>query len=284
MKKTIRTFFLLFSMSSLIISCEKAIITEEQNIPYKGNLILKVSPYNITRSSLSESFTKINVQFFGINDGLAQLSKVYTQTSDDPNFGTLGFTLTPGTYKALVVGHSSKRSATLSNNKVSFTAQDGKKITDTFWYCQLITASEEEQTVSIELERATAMFRLIIADEIPDNVTSFLFYYTGGSADFNPNTGIGETKSTQNETREINGDIYEVYTFPRTDSKLFIRVQALDVNGTVLATKEFQDVPMEKGYITEYKGVFFSGETIISGNTLIITVNSDWEGINKFTF
>lgn len=281
-----KRYLFLLSLLGLLASCEKPILSEDYVAP-KGNLTLKVSPYSMTTrsASLGESFTKINAQFFSTSNATAALSKVYTQTTEDENFGTLSFNLAPSTYRVIVVGHSSTRSATIAYDKISFTAANGKKITDTFWYCDTIMVTEEASVRTIDVDRTVAMFRLKLTDEVPETVSQFEFYYTGGSADFNPKTGNGITNSKQSEIREVNDEnIYEVFTFPKDNNKLKVKVSALDESGTIIATKEFQDVPVKANSITTYQGAFFDGNTVVSGNSISITVNSEWDEENKFNF
>ena len=276
----------------LLCACEKPIIGDE-DVGLDGNLILKFSPYtqsSYTRaasSNLSGYMSKINIMLYNAGTTNRVFDKVKAQNADDSGFGTFSFTVPVGSYDVLAVGHSSYRSATLNKDKVAFTAYQGKKITDTFWYLGTVTVEESEETTVYDnvLNRVSAMFRLVIEDETPEEVESFKFEYTGGSADFNPTNGKGVTNSKQSEIREFNADgIYEVYTFPKDDNKLTVTVTALDANDNAITTKQFQDVPVTANQITTFKGNFFDGTAVVSGNGFSFTVNGDYEKENIYTY
>ena len=281
--------FIFVLLSFLIISCEKPIIPSENESTSKGNVILHFSPYlqsNFTRSTANVAYTKVNVMLFNKGTSTRAFDKIKTQSIDDEGFGTMVISVPAGQYDILAVGHSSHKSATLAKDKVSFTAYEGKKITDTFWCLDTITATEEPKTFDLEQNRAVAMFRLVITDSIPDNIATMKFEYSGGSADFNPATGNGVTNSKQSELREVGeSNTFEVYTFPKDNKKLSITVTALDAEDNILVTKQFTDVPVKVRTITSYTGNFFDGGTsVISGNSFTFTVNDKWEETNSYTF
>jgi hypothetical protein len=251
-----------------------------------------VSPYkqiaHTRGDKLEDDISKLNVMFFQKGTSVKAFDKVKTQTSFDDDFGTLALSLPSGSYDYIIVGHSSARSATIASNKVSFTAQDGRKITDTFWRRDTLTVTDTDDVErDVQLQRATAMFRMVITDTVPPAVTQFKFEYQGGSADFHPATGIGITKSKQSEIRDLTeSNAYEIYTFPRADSdKLTITATALNADGAVVSTRIFEDVPISARTITQYTGKFFDGETkTIGSSTFTITLNTEWDAVNEYTF
>ena len=280
------TFILLCVFA--LCSCEKPILDDDTS--GKGNVTLRFNPYvvspdTISTESVSTYVSKLNLQLFKSGTEEKVFDKIKTQTLNDDNFGTFNFSVSAGDYDVLCVGHSSYNSATLNRNKVSFTAHKGKKITDTFWVMQKITVTDEGGTYDMDMERATAMFRLVLTDDIPEYVNKFKFEYSGCSADFNPWTGIGITNSSQSEIRYIDTDKLEIYTFPKGEGKLTVKVSALDATDVTRATKTFNDVPVQSQYITTYEGKFFDGEDVnVSGNVFNVTINGTWLGENKYTF
>lgn len=283
MKKEFVFFMMAVIAAMTTTGCEKPLYGDVEG----GNVTLRFSSFSIepmTRSSnhdISEAFTKLNVQMFKAGTTTKAFDKVKTQTSDDPYFGTMTFSLPEGDYDVLCVGHSSERSATLATDKVSFTASNGRKITDTFWYWGMIEVrGEDENIYDITLNRATALFRIVITDDAPYEVSQFRFDYTGGSADFHPVSGCGVSNSKQTEQRDFADEyVYDVYTFPKDDKKLTVNAYAMDANGNIISQRQFVDVPIKARYITTYRGKFFDGATgIINGNQLVISVNDEWEG------
>lgn len=246
----------------------------------EGNVMLMFSASDATRSGLDDYFSKLNVMLFN-EAGEKAFSKVKTQVMSDDGFGTMSFTLSPGTYTVVAVGHSSAKSATIkSPTDVRFTATDGEKLTDTFACCEKIEITEEPTQHSLLMQRATAMFRLVLTDaEIPPAATHIKFDYSGGSANFNPTTLEGITKSTQSESRVIEGNTYDIFTFPyyASDGLLKVTVTALAADGSVVAQQVFEGVEVTRNMITTYKGPLFSGGNITQEG-VGFHVNDDWAG------
>ena len=265
----------------VILGCEKADFSGETQDG--GNVSLQFLPAgNTTRATIviGDYFHKLNVQLFTA-DGEKVFDKVRTQTIDEEDFGHLSLSLAEGVYTVVAVGHSSVKSATIkSPQMVQFTASNGEKLTDTFCYCGQITVGETPEQHSLEMQRATAMFRVQLTDEtIPANVVSMKFDYTGGSANFNPTTFEGTTKSTQSENRAVGGKTYRCYTFPymAASGKLKMTLSALAEDGTIIRKRTWTDVPVERNRITTYTGQFFSGdEGAISQSGFGFIVNGEW--------
>ena len=234
-------------------------------------------------------FSKLNIQMFDAA-GEKVFDKVKTQTKDEDDFGTMTLKLKPGTYWIVAVGHSSKNSATIkSPEAVQFTASDGEKLTDTFCHCSQITIGEDAAEFTLPMYRVGAMIQFCLTDtQIPDNFAYFLMEYTGGSANFNPQTLEGITKSSQSEKR-IRNDlmIHQAYTFPylATSCLLKITVSATDMDGTVIRKRVFEDVPVTRNRITSYVGHFFEpGDGEFTQSDFGFVVHADWDGEDFYTY
>ena len=264
--------------ATIMASCQTAPVFDDLEDD-DGNVFLTFSASD-TRSGLGDYFSKLNVMLFN-EGGEKAFSKVKTQVMSDDGFGRMSMTLSPGIYTVVAVGHSSAKSATIkSPTDVRFTATDGEKLTDTFAVCEKIEVSEDATEHSLPMQRATAMFRLVLTDEvIPATTTHIKFDYTGGSANFNPTTLEGITKSTQTETRIIEGNTYDIFTFPYYASEGIIKVtvSALAADGTVVAQRVFDGVEVTRNMITTYRGPFFSGGNITQEG-VGFHVNDDWSG------
>lgn len=240
----------LFVSISLLLSCEKAVFNGDDD--GGGNVTLNFSASNAdptraaydsggrsTRATVSigDYFEKLNVMLFD-SHGEKVFDKVKTQLRGDEGFGSLQVALSKGTYTVVAVGHSSIKSATIkSPEMVQFTASDGEKLTDTFCYCGQVTIGDSPEQFNLTMRRVAAMFRVVLTDEtVPDNVATMRFDYTGGSANFNPSTFEGTTKSTQSETRSYDGLTYCCFTFPymAASCQLKMTLSALDASGTTI--------------------------------------------------
>ena len=287
MTRLISKILFLF-LAVALTSCEKQIVPEAADA---DNVTLTFQPTfrDITRGTSVTAFKKLNVMLFDAQ-GNRVFDKVRTQLSTDEDFCTLSLQLTAGTYWVVAVGHSSTISATIkSPEAVQFTASEGEKLTDTFCHCSQITVSGSSANFTLPMYRAGAMIQFVLTDsQVPDNFAYFLMEYTGGSANFNPSTLQGITKSTQSEKRIRNSlNTHQAYTFPylATSCLLKITVSALDAEGTVIRKRTFDDVPVTRNRITTYTGHFFEeGDGEFTQSDFGFVVHADWEGEDQYEF
>ena len=275
-----------------LTACEKTLMDNGFS-DVDGNVTLAFSAVGAqTRAAnvtIGDYFTKLNVMLFN-EDGTKYFEKVRTQYSSDENFGQMSLTLPAGEYTVVAVGHSSAKSATIkSPEMVQFTASDGEKLTDTFCYCGNVTIGDEPAQYALTMSRMTAMVRFQFTDEeIPASLASVKFDYTGGSANFNPLTSEGTTKSTQSENRPVSGnDMYQVFTFPYLSATgtLKMTISALTSTGDVIKKKTLDAVPITRNRITTYSGPLFTdGAGTITQSGFGFTVNPDWDGEDRYDF
>lgn len=291
----------LFVSISLLLSCEKAVFNGDDD--GGGNVTLNFSASNAdptraaydsggrsTRATVSigDYFEKLNVMLFD-SRGEKVFDKVKTQLRGDEGFGSLQVALSKGTYTVVAVGHSSIKSATIkSPEMVQFTASDGEKLTDTFCYCGQVTIGDSPEQFNLTMRRVAAMFRVVLTDEtVPDNVATMRFDYTGGSANFNPSTFEGTTKSTQSETRSYDGLTYCCFTFPymAASCQLKMTLSALDASGTTIRKRTWEGVTVTRNRITTYTGHFFQpGDGQFTQAGFGFTVDADWDGEQTVDF
>lgn len=257
----------------------------ESSTAENHNITLRISsleqhsfPYiESTRSTplISDLCKRITFAVYNTEDGTKE--KVIHQTSDDADFGHAGFDLPAGTHKVLAMAHSSEKPASVNSaSKITF---DANKVTDTFYEYATITVDDQPQEINMTLKRAVAMFRLIIKDEIPEDVEKLKFYYTGGSSTFSAIDRCGIVKSRQTVilNAATGNDTYEVFTFPRSDShKLNMTITALDASDNVIAQKEFSNVPICVNKITEYTGNLFDDKNQTESGNIHISIDSKW--------
>lgn len=287
MKKVI----ILLLAAVVLAGCEKDIVRDEV-ADLDGNVTLRFAMTNRdakTRSGMGDFFQKLNVMVFS-EDGERMLEKVLTQTRDDDDFGVLHLSLADGRYWVVAVGHSSKRSATIKSlESVQFTASEGEKLTDTFCHCSQIDVSGETADYTLPMYRVGAMIQFCLTDEnVPEAFAYFLMEYTGGSANFNPQTLEGNTKSTQSERRVRNSLMtHQAFTFPymAATGNIKMTVSATDIEGTVIRKRVFENVPVTRNRITTYTGHFFEdGDGVFSQSDFGFVVHADWDGEEFYEF
>lgn len=299
MKTTIiRSVCCCITATLMLVSCEKPILdTEDSNdADRQGNVSLTFTASNgdmqmrSVTDDLLAYFQKLNVMVFDAW-GEKVFSSVRTQTSVDADFGSLSCQLQEGVYTVVAVGHSSVKSATIkSPQMVQFTASDGEKLTDTFCVCQQIEVDGESPfSQTLAMQRVCAMVQFLMTDEeIPETFVKLTIAYTGGSANFNPSTLEGSTKSSQSESR-LRSDIpaYRIFTFPykAVSGTLKMTVTAYDNDGNTLRQRVFENVPVTRNRITTYQGQFFDGtEGNFTQSTFGFSVNGEWDGEDVHDF
>ena len=240
-------------------------------------------------SGIAGHASKLNVQLFD-EDGQKVFSTVRTQTKDDDEFGTMAVELADGVYTVVAVAHSSARSATIKSPEVvQFTAQDGEKLTDTFCHVSVVEVSGDSHSFTLPMYRAVAMVQLHLTDEVlPEDVWYIKADYSGGSANVNPTTLEGITKSNQSE-RRVRNDLclHQFFTFPYMSESgtLKMTISATTSDGTVIRQRTFDDVPVKRNRITTYEGKLFGdGEWTATQSDFSFVVNADWEGEDRYEF
>ena len=278
-------------IAAIMVSCEKPIQGHEDD----GNVRLTFAPsvQDVTTRgtvTVGDFFQKMNIQLFDAS-GNKVFDKVRTQTRDDDDFGVMSLQLKPGAYTVISVGHSSTVSANIkSTEMVQFTASDGEKLTDTFCYFGQVTVGDEPAEYTLTMHRVDAMFRLVMTDEeVPPTVAKIKLDYSGGSANFNPTTFEGCTKSSQSETRTVSpSKQYVAFTFPymATSCNLRMTITALTEDGTAIHSRVLEDVPVTRNRITTYTGQYFVGDGpwTVTQTDFGFTVNADWDGEDHYTF
>ena len=272
-----------------LTACEKPVIDDIVSPPDSGEFEVNFNithfeqiPFSSTTdtrasTTASDACTRINLAIF--KDG--EKVKSINQTNTDSNFGIISTSLTEGTYTIVILAHSCQGNATISSpEEIKF---PNNKVTDTFYSCQTISI-DAQTSLDVMLHRAVAMFQLNTTDNVPNNVKSMTFYYTGGSSTFNVQTGFGSVNSRQTETREVTSDmhgrpaVFDVYTFPHAqEGKLKITITAIDANDATVAERTFEEVPVAVNLITRYTGAFFENSTPSEASTFRLSMDTTWQ-------
>ncbi len=281
------------------ISCEKPLLVEEDSTgDVDGNLTVRVydiektpfqhfsrtatAPSTRAEKPVSEACTRLNYAVYTLDGNRV---KQINQTVDMNNFGTASFQLETGDYFLVVVGHSSAGNPTMTDPyNIKFTNALG--YTDTFLCAANITIDDEPVDVDASLIRIVSLCRFVITDDIPADITTLRFYYTGGSGTFDATTGLGSVNSKQDVKYEVTADRreFDLYTFLHdTEGTIHLTVSALDASGSERYSRDF-NVPMEQNHITWISGAYFSGSGSSSFDISGITVNTDWAGETHITF
>lgn len=292
MKQLVILTFALCAM--LFSSCEKFEIdakdnggtnTKDGNLTVKAECVYTRAEGDDPEASLplKDRFTLMSLVIY--RDGVRV--NYVNQKNDAPDFGTMTVDLDPGTYKLVVLAHSGTRSPTTTNiNKISFSAP----LTDVFSYCGEITVTAESSTINVKLTRAVAKVQLNITDEIPAEASMINFSFKGAALTLDAETQKGIVSSTRRnvEMEMVDGTSnYAIYTFvsDKDTQKLDMDVSVYkntDSNPEVLASKSFENVPVEIRKVTNINKGMFDG--ILEGpSTITVEVDGTWEGTIDYT-
>jgi len=276
MKKSVLIFLsCALMMSAVCVSCETASpLSDEGDDGGAYRVVFQVSEYEQVpfdgQTRASENVTSVCSRIdFAVFSGATRVKNIH-QTADDDDFGTISLQLDEGTYRIVALAHSGAGNATVTSpEKITFS---NNKLTDTFYHTEEITVSQPMSS-EIGLQRAVAMFRLVLNDTMPSTVNQMYFYYTGGSSTLNALTGYGCVQSRQTEEIAVDASQhgrpsqFEIYTFPHAEKDtLKITVKAMTAN-SIEKTREYDNVPVARNMITQYSGNFFDDSATVSSDT-----------------
>lgn len=287
------TFFFCLLTAVALASCQKVVFDDDEPTKEAGKVRLTINVNQLDQldfsavPSRSQDIASLCTHIcLGVYQN-GERTKQVNQKSTDKDYGTLSVDLSEGTYNIVIIAHNSSSNPTMTNpEKVTF----GAGLGDTFTWTQTVNLDKDTK-MDIKMSRAVAMFRLVTTDNIPSDVKSMKFYYTGGSSTINALTGIGNVNSKQTEVVNVTDDMagkpgtFEVYTFPKDDENLLsMTVTALNANGETVLQRQFDDVPISRNKITQYTGEFFvGGGTSESKGFSVTSLTTDdvWSTIPK---
>lgn len=258
-----------------------------------GNVTLQFSTWqqdSFTRAagSLADAASRLSVAVF---DGDGNRVRSVTQQAGNAGYGTVSVSIAEGTYTVVAVGHNSlEGNATLTSpEKVTFASN---KVSDTFaWHGTISVTGDDPLNRTAVMERVVAMVRLSLTEPLPAEIHRLKFYYTGGSSTLNPATGYGCVNSKQTEYRDAltaGGaavTTFEIYTIPHAeDDALKIVITAQDATGADVREWTMEDVPVTRNRITLWEGSLGSGGGSVTDGTFTVTVNTDWDGTQEYSF
>ena len=175
-----------------------------------------------------------------------------------------------------------------AHEKVKFTSN---KLTDTFYYYGRLSVTADGATTDINLKRAVGAFKVHITDEnIPEEIRSIKFYYTGGSSTLDATTGFGcvNSRQTENFSMKDGGRDFTVYTFPHEEEKnIKMSISFLDADAKVVKSFEKADLKIHQNK-TAYTEISiadgFGGGDDSTGGGIGITVDPTWGETERVNF
>lgn len=275
-------------------SCEKMILDEESGensgTKKKSTVTLVASMYNIvpfnTRAmqDIADYCTHIT---FAVYDSSGKSVKTVEQKKGDSGYGSVTLTLAPATYKLLVLAHSSTGGTPSVSSPDNIVFTNKISFSDTFFYYDNLVVTEDNQSHTLQMQRAVSMLRFTITDELPSNLAQIRCDWSGGSGTLNATTGLGGAAADQAALYAVDDRTapltLRLYTFMRQDTgNLSLTVTAYDSSSKVIVARTFTEIPMKNHMVTEYSGRFFSsGE---SDNAVSLQADTEWTVYKQITF
>lgn len=197
-----------------------------------------------------------------------------TQFSTDKNFGQVKLYVPRGNYKMVAIAAATDNPS--KDNKVSIKSKTEvvfpkNVVTDMFYTYQDIAVKDREESQNYDciLKRGVTVLQLNCRQEpCPDYMKSFKYTITGNCGNvFNPTTGHCLQKTTLTRIYDISGDqlkgkrfFFSIYFFLGKDDVTDIQLttQSIDTEDKVVKNLSFENVHMEKGKRTTYKGPFLT--------------------------
>ena len=284
----------IFFVCLLFASCQKVDFGEETEVP-EGKVLAKFQvgiydmiPFDRVNAAKTRSEDIASLcRDLAVYQGGERVAKA-SKDAGDKDFNTLSVALAPGAYHAVILAHNQDKSPTTTDaKKITFSGD----MSDTFLWSEDITVSEDKDLErEVVMHRAVAMVRIVTTDNVPENVSAVQFYYTGGSSTLDALSGEGCVNSRQTVKRTITDDMrgktatFEIYTFPKSDSKgLKLVVTAISPTGQTVYTRTFEVVPVARNQITQYKGALFTNGTTESdaSSKFCVITNDAWTTLDK---
>lgn len=279
----------------VIVGCQKeepevTNITPETETPDwdKDTITISFSPYTITPMESRQATTRATTSIASICTHLdvwieheGDVIDIH-QSSTDANFGTITAVLDKRyTYTINAVAHKCDGDATLSDGVISF---PDDKVTHAMVY-QGTVSPATTTSLSAEMTRIVAQFKLETTDAIPDEAKKMRFTISDVYNRWNVSTGatnkLDRTSDMNISSKKADGTaIFSVYAIT-TDAETThtVTVSALDANDAVLQTRTFTGVTLRNGYKTSYRGQFFTDQDFTSS-----FVVADWSEYDTVDF
>lgn len=271
-----KKFYLLLLAATMLAACNKP---EPQEAD--GTVTITFQPYQVepmkgerATTALADNVNHLDVWICQGGDTIA-----VHQTTSDADFGTVSVMLDrTKTYTLHAVGHKANGAAVISDEIIRFPEE---KVTHSM-YASATFSPANTTSLSCSMNRIVGMFKLIVQDEIPDNVDHFRFAIT---TETGTRWSTADNEAVHYMVRESipssmnpNSQGYVIFnTYIMADNLVDLKyvnitAQGVAANGSVVKERQFDNVPVKDGWVATYQGQFFTD------SWLIITFDVDgWE-------
>ena len=255
------------------ISCfEKSMVDIEEVAQSRAN--------STTSLKDSHSFNELEVALIPIDEE-EDSGYVIRQDSTMANFGKVQLDVPVGTYHMIAVAANSKslKKRITIQNYTTVTFPSNQPTDMVYAYKQItVSANKSKQSYDATMSRGVSCFILSSSENTPANMAKEVIVINGNCGTvFNPVTGKcverSEVKkvSTFDASNFLNNRLFfPVYVVLGEDdvSDIQVDAQAYDKNSKMVRNLHFEEVHLERGKATRYRGAIFS-----STNTANFTIS-----------
>ena len=252
---------------------------------WDDTITISFSPYTITpMESRTRATTSIASICTHLDVWLMHGSDVIDlhQTSATESFGTITAVLDKRyTYDIVAVAHKCDGDATMANGILAF---PDDKVTHAMVSTGRISPATTT-TLSAEMQRIVANFKLETTDAIPDEAKKMRFTISDVYNRWNVSTGatnkLDRTSEVSVGSKRNDGTaIFSVYAIT-TDAETThtVTISALDASDQPIQSRTFSGVKLRNGYRTSYRGQFFTDAPFSSS-----FVVADWNDYDTVDF
>lgn len=276
--------FIIAVMSLGVISCSKEKTVEEPNQTATTEVSVVIDPFVLIEEGFEDSGMKLatvnNLDFsvFNVNNNCVvsiHFDTVMTSAR------TVKFALSPGEYTFVAVGNNSTLGPSIieSPSLVRFTNNILSDI-----YCDTIHVNIDRnyttRTFQMTLNRVTSRFAIIPTDTIPANVVSLRETYYSGGTILNPSTGmardsegyISSHDGVSSHVGQANIRFSRSILLNSDEQVMDVKVEALDANNAVVASRTFTNITLKRNCITVAIGRFYAPTDTLTTSFIIDTV------------
>ena len=275
--------------SIILASCarEPAPMFEQESLPAGDNELVTIS---FCSKITSEPMTKATTSIADLSNRLdvyivcgEDMMEFHQNKTEDEDFGTIAASLNKTkSYTIYAIAHKGSGPATLDEEVFSFA---DNKITETL-YCKMTFSPSITTELSCSMSRIVGMFKLVILDALPENLAKVRFTvsdtYLGYGVEGTLEDQGDKVSVINNPSSAQDGSTtFKVYCLAGSEMAPFdITVTALDADDEVIEERTFEDVSLQAGYMTTYRGTFF----VTTSMSLSFSCSDEWSNFEEESY
>lgn len=223
---------------------------------------------DVDASTWKKTFSRLDLALFSEdNDTVYRIH----QDSTNAAYGKISLRLPIRNYQMVAI--ASKASGEVNIASATSATFPGDLATDMAYVSQAVQVKSGTTSVNSVLKRSVSKFKLQATDTVPYNVSRVEITLSNLSCkSFNPSTGFGVQNKEKGEilktfnikSKGTTNPNFSCYAFLSGESETVnVGVKVFNLKDEVIKTLTFDNVVLQKNYVTTYTGPLFS-----SGSTL----------------